>query len=228
MSPEHVYLYISLLMLLLAAALLVFTKRLRRLLLITGLLASPFALISFLFIPAYWDPPVLFHVITSPEDLLFSFSAGVIACWLPYLLFAGGFEVHVIWRRVLLRYLGYSLLGLVIMFILLAVLDATRIMHSTLTGMLAVTMLLLWIRHELFLVSLIGATSFLCFYGCLLAFVKMIAPGFFEYWTPSAQLPFTILDVPAFEWIWSFFYGVWWPTLMAHAFDLQIRPSPVT
>jgi len=228
MSHEHFYFYASLLMLLVAATLILFTKRLRGLLLVSGCLASPFALISFLFIPAYWDPPVLFHVVTCPEDLVFSFSAGVIGGWLPYLLFARGSEFNVNWRRVFARYLGYSLLGLGIMIVLVAVLGASRIMVGTLTGMAAGTLLVLRVRPELLLISAIGAASFVSFYGLLLALVKLAAPGYFDYWTPSAQLPFTILDVPAFEWIWALFYGVWWPTLMAHAFDFQIRPSSAT
>ena len=80
------YLSLALLMCLLAGGCLLLLPLQRRLLLLGGALCLPFALVSYDYIPEYWNPRLTFHYITSPEDMLFSFSSGVTAMFCVLLL----------------------------------------------------------------------------------------------------------------------------------------------
>lgn len=80
----HAYLWMSLCLLELALLSWVLVPSQRRLMLISGLLSTPFALTSYFFVPDYWQPDRMAVFITGFEDIIFSFANGMIVICLFY------------------------------------------------------------------------------------------------------------------------------------------------
>ena len=77
-------------------------------------------------------------------------------------------------------------------------------------------------------VGLLSGVVFTLFYGILLWTIHLLSPDFIDCWTPAAQLPFTTLGLPTFEFVWAFCFGFTWPMLMVYVQDASIDESDVS
>jgi len=210
---EYPYLLGSLILLLIAILLFVFLPRHRELLAYAFLFSIPSGLLSYLFVPAYWNPRFTFHYLSSPEDLMFSASTGTIACAIAFVSFGAQRTMRLDVRKALRRIAATLIAMLLTLEILLhSIFDATDVMRVVLATMALVGVYVLSRHRELLRLSVISATGFLLFYGVWLGSLKLtIWPHLLEAWNPAAQLPFLILGLPAFELAWAFLFGAVWP-----------------
>ena len=72
------YLLSSMALFCVAGGLLALSPRCRNRALLSGLMSMPTSLMSFVFVPEYWQPTRLFGSELGVEDLLFSFATGVV------------------------------------------------------------------------------------------------------------------------------------------------------
>ena len=210
------YLGMCLIMLLLCAVAVLTARRNARLLLLSGVLCIPYGLFSFEYIPQYWDPRVTFHYISSPEDLLFSFCAGILATRMLLFFQPGTYSVTrekgLVWKR----YLLYSVIGIAIGYGVRFGVTGTPVMVSTLSGV-AVTGLILAFKRSRFVAgSVLGALGFSLLYAVLVRSSFAIWPHFENAWRNAEVHTGWLLGVPLFEIYWALGYGLVWPLLAVH------------
>jgi hypothetical protein len=210
---EYPYLLGSLSLLLIALLLFTLLPRHRAVLAHAFVFSIPSGLLSYLFVPAYWNPRFTFHYLSSPEDLLFSASTGTIACAFAFVPFGARWTMRLDVRKAFRR-ISVTLITmlLTIEILLHSIFDATDVMWVVLPTMVLVGSYVLARHRELWKISVVSATGFLLFYGVWLVSLKLtIWPHLLEAWNPAAQLPFLILGLPAFELVWAFTFGAVWP-----------------
>ena len=226
------YQYLSLDLVLLACALACFAllPKQRHLLLLSGLLCLPFAFTSYDFIPEYWDPVLTFHYITSPEDLLFSFSGAVLAAGCALLSFGRPIYVLAMPAVAGRRYFGWGLLGWSsAQLIALLWTSNHAVMYITMIGFLIVMLPLTILRRSWAARLLIGAVYFALLYVGVFFVARWLFPGFTEAWRIEAQLPVGLPAwLPAFELVWGLAYGYAWPLFVLHVLDAEVEPQRVS
>lgn len=207
------YLLFSLSLLAIALMTLLLFPRQRRLMLLGGILALPFGALEVLFIPAYWDPQRVTALPFGPEDALFSFSAGLIACQI-----ALRFSRHrLVWRfdawRLARRYMGVTVLFLVGI-VLFSQADVT-LMTAVLLSMVCVGGFLVAMRGYLWRVPLTGGVGFAVLYFLLLLGAYSLWPHFAAEWSAEGLWGLRVLNVPLEEIVWALLYGSLYPFGMA-------------
>lgn len=216
MLNAYPYMGMCLIMLLMAAACVLTARRNARLLLLSGLLCAPYGLFSFEYIPLYWDPVVTYHFITSPEDILFSFAAGVIATRLLIFYQDGAYEVtsqtRLIWRR----YLLYSAIGVGIGYAIRFGMPGTPVMVSTLAGVVVTGSMLSYKRSRFLAGSLCAGLSFALVYALLVKLSFVIWPHFRIAWEKAEFHSGWLAGVPLFEIYWALGFGMVWPLMAIH------------
>lgn len=221
---NYPYLTASAVLCLIAAVVVALARRQRKLLLLSGALALPTALFSWQFIPEYWNPRVLFHHVTTLEDLLFSASMGVIATALALAPFRHEVVLRLQPRTLLRRSLICSLLvsgGHLLL--LRTVFEPDQVMVSALT---VVSLFVVWLatwRPDTIPVVASGLLSVPLFHFAVLKLYFAFYPETVRDWTSTAQLPFELAGTPALELLWAIAFGASWPALIWYACDAERR-----
>jgi hypothetical protein len=219
------YLMLSLTMLGVFLAALVFTqRRLRWVTLLSGALAAPFALTSPLVVPSYWSPSRIAVFLAGPEDVLFAFASAGIASLAAVRLLRHRIEFQPRTERIWWRYLGGACCGL-------AVGDSSwRLggtpMTATVMAFCALTAVILWRRRDLWPLALAGIPGFALLYLGLLKTSYVLMPTFGSQWNPQGLWGPMLFGVPLDEVIWAAAFGVAWPLFAAYLFDARVTPAP--
>lgn len=222
---EYPYLATSVAMLLLACLGLWLRPLQAKYALLSGLLGVPYALFSFEFVGSYWHPrTIAFWWITSPEDLLFSFSAGVTAWLLATWPFGDNLRCTPSWNLLLRRYLGLSALGIGIGYAIKFT-HPIGVMNSAMVGVVVVGGLLCWLKRDGLRISLAGMLGFGLYYLVLGAASIGLWPHFAEQWRSAELLSFNIFGLPSYELIWALGYGAVWPLFMAYIYSATFTPT---
>ncbi len=223
------YLAAGLTLSVLAAFTFVVLRRQWPILLLSGLLAVPPAFFSCEFIPAYWNPRVLFHYITSLEDILFSVSVGVISMFIALLPYANQVKCQIDYRPMAKRFvLTFSLLISLWVVFRTALPEIFFVMPLALALIVALGIVLTIARRDLLMFAVRGGFSFTAFYLCILLVIKILQPTFFNSWNPAAQFPISAYGIPTYELLWALVYGCVWPLYIAFVCDLQIMQESKT
>lgn len=229
MLGDYPYLVVSLGLVALALFLIVVLRQHRSLLLVSGALACPLALLSGQFIPEYWNPRVVFHLVTSPEDVLFSASMGVIALALTLIRFRGRLRWRIEWSVVLRRFALCLVVCIGIHLILMVtVFERHQVMYSMAIALLCLSVLLVALRPGNIPVALLGAVTFPAFYLGVVKVAFVVFPSGAKAWIPRAQLPVEVLAIPAFEFGWAIGWGLTWAPMVWYACDVRaadLRPA---
>lgn len=197
-------------------------RDLRGPLLLSGAAAVPFGLLSFLFIPDYWNPRVIaWFGAGSPEDLLFSFASGVISLSLVCQLQRPAPIVD--YGRFLPRYLACTAFGASLGIALRHGMLDLPVMQSFIVTSLVLGCLLGWAWRFWLRAVIAGAGLFLFAYGSSFLAVVGWWPGFERAWHSTGIHAVWIAGIPAYELAWALCYGVTWPLLMLSC--LGARPA---
>ncbi len=214
------YLALSLALLIIFVAGLVVSQEQRRLMLLSGLLSAPFALASFFFVPEYWNPVRVANFLTGPEDIMFSFANGgivwLLATWLVQRRITLGLQTG----RLLRRYIVCTSSSVAL--ILVCRFSGLGVMTSVMVGIVALGVLLLWRRGQLWPISVAGGIGFTLLYLVSVGAVSAIWPDFLLQWNADNLWGPSLLRVPLEEVVWAFGYGAVWPLLMAYVFDARL------
>ena len=219
---EYPYLATALAMLLIAGFSLALLRSQAKPALLSGLLGIPYALFSFEFVGSYWHPRTIAYLwITSPEDLIFSFAAGVTA----WLLAAWPFAGRIVWRfsprRLLTRYLSLSALGIGIGYAIKFT-HPIGVMNSAMVGVIVVGGLLCWLKRDSLRLAFAGMLGFGVYYLALGAVSISLWPHFVQQWISAELLKYNIFGLPSYELIWALGYGAVWPLFMAYVYDAAL------
>jgi hypothetical protein len=215
---EYPYLVGSLVLLTISTTGLICCPRQRKTILLSGLLSIPGSLTTFLFVPEYWDPVRLFDAVLGIEDILFSFSTGMIA-WTISSVFIRESLVPTAGRRMILRYA--KVLGMGMVFIALMQLTTIVVMSQALIGIVCISAWLSWNRFRLLPAALKTGAAFALFYTGFLSFTLSKFPGLFSQWTHANLYGIVIIGIPIEEILWSFIFGTCWIMTMGYLLDLN-------
>jgi hypothetical protein len=218
------YLTETLVLVAIAAIAVYLQPRHRSFLLIAGLTAIPYVALSYYHIPWFWNPTCVCYCVTCPEDALWVFAAGATACCLSVIPFSERLQAHACSRRVLARYLVLSAVsGLVFLAALRVFPDRTDIMYPTLATMLVMSVVCAALRRDLLPLALAGSISYTLYHGVDVFAFTHVWPKTTAYWNPPAQVPLTILRIPAFELLWALAFGFLWPLMIGYCCQIAWR-----
>lgn len=223
MDSQYPYLWTSLGLLGLALCCLYWLPRQRKVMLFAGGAGLLFGFFSFEFIPHYWDPQVVWHFITSPEDLVFSFATGVLAWALATWQFNGQLSVEFDLKQAALRAVLYALPGVVIAYSFGLTIMNHMPMETTFIGAGVVGPVFFYLQRKLWRVAAIGGLAFTLLYFAVLKTSFAVFPHFYSAWTPSAQLPFEFAGIPAYEILWALAYGAVFPLYLLLVMQIKVE-----
>ncbi len=218
------YLLFSLALLAIALGMLALLPRCRARAICSGLMSAPSSLLSFAFVPEYWQPKRLTDTELGAEDLLFSFATGVIV-WV--------LAEHVAGRRVSFdpprwrgagRYVVCIALFLAV-FLLGWWAGRMRPMDATLLAAAAVAGRLLLPCRGLWRWALAAGLAFALFYGLALKVALLAVPELSEAWTPGRLWGWSILGMPGEEIVWAAAFGALSPLAVAYSFGARRTES---
>jgi hypothetical protein len=190
----------------------------RKSILVSGILSIPCSLTTFIYVPEYWNPVRLFSFSLGVEDILFSFSTGMIA-WTISLHFYQGGSDHIHWPAIVFRYL--TVLGLGIAMIIVMHITDMMVMTQAFVGISITGGILSYHRLYLLPAAFWTGIVFGFFYTVFVAFALLTFPGLKNQWTHTNLCGISILDVPLEEIIWAFVFGTCWTITMAYIINAK-------
>lgn len=225
---RYPYLALSLLLTAQAALALLLAPRTRRRALLSGFLATPSSLLSFAFVPDYWQPARVATLVVGPEDLLFSFSTGVLVWVLAERL--AGRELPC-WRfsldragPVILRHLVWSTLFLAVF--LLSWAGGAQPMDATLLAAAVILPFVASRTRHAWRPALAAGGGFTLLYAVTFLAVLSAWPHLIHQWNHGSLWGWSLLSIPGEELAWAASFGALWPLTLAYAFDTR-PPRPM-
>lgn len=215
---DYPYLFTSLVLFIVSMTGYWFLSKHRRTLLISGLFSAPCSLTTFYFVPDYWHPVRLFDFTLGIEDMLFSFSTGMMA-WSIITIRHRKIVSETTCFRVLWRYCKVLLLGLAM--ILLARQIPTTVMNQALIGIIIIGVILSWNRWHVLPSAILTGVMFAIFYTLFLAIIFFIFPGFSAQWNHPNLFGFSMLNIPIEECLWAFIFGTCWVIAMVFVLNTK-------
>jgi hypothetical protein len=217
---HHIYLTLSLVLLLTATIGYGLLVDQRRAMMISALMSSPWAFASIVFVPDYWKPVRIACLLTGPEDIIFSFSNGMIAWAIAVLPLRGKIAIRMNLGLMLKRAFLLSLLSFVITMSFW--LFGLKIMIAVVISLsITIALLFFWLCRDFRILSLWGAIGFTLIYGILTCLGIMLFPHFLKQWNLANLSGVLIFNVPIEEFIWAFLFGAYWPIFMAYILDAK-------
>ena len=215
---EYPYLVGSLVLLTLSVMGLICRPKQRKTILASGLLSLPGCLTTFLFVPAYWNPVRLFNASLGIEDILFSFSTGMIAWTIGSLLIRKPL-VPTMGMRMLVRYAKVVAMGAAL--VALMQMTTISIMTQALIGIVCIGVFLLWNRFWVLPAALWTGLVFALLYTGFMAVMLLPFPDLLSQWTHAELYGIYVIGIPLEEILWSLVYGACWVITIAYLFDFD-------
>jgi hypothetical protein len=208
----------------------------RRALLLAALLAAPFALFSFEFIPKYWQPRLLLWFgPASVEDLLFSSATGLlgwcVAAWPVRLRLWHGLledeagQKRIDWRQLAVRFALGAGPGIAVAYALKYGLPGTSVIAGTMWGIAVGGALLFWRERRLWPLAASGGLAFSAVYGLFLLAILHAWPRLAVAWTSALQPHIWLGGVPAYELLWAAGFGAVWPLFVGSCLGTELQPK---
>lgn len=192
----------------------------RRPLLLSGILATPFGLAAVQLVPEYYQPVRVAVFFVGPEDLLFSFAAGVLAWALAVFPVRHRLVLRLHIPSLLLPFARCLLFGIALH--VACRLSGLRGLESYIVPGVSLGAVLLAIRPSLWPISLTGAVFFpLVYLAVPVAMIRM-QPQFLSEWNLANLSGALLFGVPIEEAWWAFGYGAAWPLIVASVLDARV------
>jgi hypothetical protein len=188
---------------------------LRRSSLVAAVALAPFAVMGFVFVPAYWQPDHAFTFIrgVGVEDVLFCFACGGV-CWVVAasgtgvrcepLPATGGFLAR------LLAWAGIALFGGVV-----AWWAGCGILAAVILGFVFSGLVVLCRIPRASRLILPGAIGFTLVYAAVSWIVLTVYPAAAGFWVADAISGRRVLGLPVEELVWALGFGATWPVVFA-------------
>ncbi len=190
---------------------------------LSALLSAPFGFFSVFFVPAYWQPLRIGEWVgTGIEDIIFSFANGGIVWFMVTWPLRKRLSVDIQVKRVLKRYLLLFIPG--ISFFLIILFMGFDPMTAVLLGMVVMSSIIILLRCQLWLLSVVGAVCFGVLYTIICHIIFTLDPDFLMQWNLNALSGYFFLGVPLEEIAWSIGFGATWPLFVAYPFNTRIEP----
>jgi hypothetical protein len=187
---------------------------------ISALMSAPWAFASIVFVPNYWNPVRIASFLAGPEDLIFSFSNGIVVWAIAVVPLRGEISIRMNFRRMIKRSVLLSLLSFFITmslwFLGLKIMMAVSVSLST-----TIALLFFWLCRNFRIMCIYGAIGFTLFYGILTSLSFLFFPHFLEQWNLANLTGISIFNVPIEEIIWAFGFGAYWPLYIAYILDAK-------
>jgi hypothetical protein len=119
------------------------------------------------------------------------------------------------------RYITCSVVGLAAGAVLFQC--PVRPMTYTILPILAVGLMVLWIRRDLWRLAAAGAVGFTVLYAGLLRGAFAVLPGFFDQWNAANLWGPRVAGLPVDEIAWAAACGAVWPLMMAYVMGVRLR-----
>jgi hypothetical protein len=229
---DHPYLTLSLLGLVLVLAIMYRLPRRRRGILIGGLLGAPFGMLSFEFVPDYWDPAFAFPVhfggsfAFSLDDLLFSFVTGALAWFFATGASNGALELRADARRILLRFLALGVPGVTLARLLKITVLPELPMIATMISIAVMTGVYIRLKPWALAPAAGACWRFVAAYAVFIAAMIALFPGSLAYWDTPHHPSFSLLGLPLWELAWAAAYGLVFPLFQLAVVDAEPVPAP--
>jgi len=199
-------------------------KDLHREMILISLLSVPFAFSEFLYVPEYWNPPVMFNLINkigfSIEDVLFCFFAGGIAS-VVYEFF---------WQKKLRKkifshkdhILPYLLA--IIIFIGLEFIFPAKTIYNMIVALLAAAIFMGYKRKDLIGQIIFGGIFFASLYFVLFIIFDNLFPEFItKYYSHDNLLNIYLFSIPLEEILIAFSTGTVWSVFYEYIKSYKTR-----
>lgn len=177
-----------------------------------SLVSAPLALTSILFVPQYWTPPSLFNLDqrfrVGIEDVLWAAAVGGIASVIGE-IFLKERLARVRAQARTRHYAPFIAMGVV--FVALELWHSDKTIYNTMIAFTVCALIVAWLRPDLVVLMLTGATVFTALY--LLLFVLLLAfyPEFVQrYYNVPRLLGIYVLGVPIEELLFAASGGAVW------------------
>jgi hypothetical protein len=223
-----IYLVYSLCMLLVGALFFMALRRDHwRSFLAGAIIITPAATFSHYCIPAYWEPELTFHFITSPEDLIRALASATIVWTLAITLFRKRLtSPHPLRRTLLWIFIAYliagpAFLGLKRLFFG----EPEQVMAVMFIQMAATGIGIAIFRPSLLPLAITGSIGGLIFHLIDMITVFAVAPEFRDAWNARGQLTYDVLGIPAWEIVWGAGFGFTWPLLVCLLTGIRLKPK---
>lgn len=215
------YFCFSLALFILALLCLTLAARYRKPILLCGLLAVPAAALEIFFVPDYWHPVRLSNFIVGAEDILFSFSVGIVSCCVAFAPFRGWYRWNICRSPIIKRYAIVLLSFLAGLLILLY--SGMPVMAAALFSMLSIALVLKGHMRNLWPISATGALSFALIYLILMKAGFALWPHWLQQWNLRNLTGHYLFGVPLEEIAWAFLYGAMHPFAISYIFGFKVR-----
>jgi len=211
------FLITCVLMMFFAAGVLLCPKRHRLPMLLSALLSTPFSLASFIFDPGYWHPVRIIEYPVGIEDFMFSFATGglvwLFALWPLHRKICFNLKAGTIMKRNAAFVIFGSLIYILLWY------SGIGVMAAVLISSVLLTLLVLYVRHDLWPVWLSGLTGFTLFYLLFIKACFMIYPNSIDLWNIHALWGYYPWGIPLEELVWAAVFGGGWPVIMVYVLD---------
>lgn len=206
---------------LVATLALILARSQRRMMLVSGLAATPLSLAALLHWHVYWNPAHLFGGRIGVEDALFCFSLGVMVWLAAAWPVRSRITVNFNFRLFPIRFAGLCLLGGFLFGILLIV--GFKIMAANILALFTLAAILLILQRGFWPLPLGGAAIYSCYYAGIICAVSPWLPNFFSMWNGSDLWGWNFLGMPLEEMLWIAGFAACWPLIIARACDIRIQ-----
>ncbi|MEO7530113.1 MAG: lycopene cyclase domain-containing protein [Sediminibacterium sp.] len=226
---QYAFLIWSLILLLLWFTVFIFNKPFRKEMLLVSLYTILLGLTEPLFVPEYWNPPVLFNLAQRTgfdlESLIFSFAIGGIGSVLYKIVFKSEndpFEsVDRNHQKHKLHF--YSLFTPVFVFLLLALLTNLNHIYCGIVALISGAVAALFCRPDLKTKIWVGGILFLLLYFVYFELLAVAYPGYvMAVWNFASISGILILGVPLEELLFGFAFGMFWSSVYEHLYWFRV------
>lgn len=193
----------------------VFTDKLRKMMLLSGLLMVLFSPLSVLSQKEYWNPVRLFGGPFGIEDVVVSFSLGSLIFLTTGGTVSNRLKMDLNWRLFLKRFFFVCLIGAAV-FNLFYLLGKGSLLSSILTYSILAFILLLS-RKTYWRVVFPGALIYTLYYCLILYTTALISPAFFGIWNGYAIWGPRIQGLPVEDILWVMSLAVCYPLIVLYA-----------
>lgn len=197
----------------------------RRITLLNGALALPFALTACVGAPLYWSPQKMGFLRFGPEDVIYSFAAAGCAWLLAVWPLNERIAINIRPDRLAWRYILIVAAGT------LCGLGGLQLRIKPMSGFLLTLVLLgtvlLWLRPRLWVLAAAGSAGFAAFHFACLRMAFFVTPSFAHSWNEANLWGPRLFGIPMDEIAWAVVFGAVWPMFAAFVLDAQLV-SPAT
>lgn len=207
-----------------------YRKDLRKKIIFASLLFLPFGATQPLFVPSYWNPPVLykFFGVFDIESFLWCFFIAGIAAVLyeeifRYSLRKTGGRPRTSRSSKIHTYTIYSLLGLLAAGMIGAHTLGFSVLSISFLLVIPIILYMIAVRHDLWRESVVSGILFTGLYFFTLLSLTLFFPGYHEHaWTNSGLWGFRIYGFPLEEYCFAFLLGMMWSILYEEVQNLKL------